>query len=146
MNLFHLILIFGIIIAETLTLLRLGLLICMSLMFITITNSFQIAIAVLYCSNKRISEVEPCELKTALDSLHVKYTFQPCTYSVISDNSNKQIKWRKAELWISFVVTLLVIICALVAHSRYERIDSVWVRVVCFVVSIKICMILHYLV
>lgn len=75
----------------------------------------------MYISNKSISEVGSCDLKTALDSIHLNYNFQPCAHSVMKDSSSSFYVLRLLEVVCNSCLALFTIIVICLSHCRNEN-------------------------
>nr|XP_022321656.1 uncharacterized protein LOC111123550 isoform X2 [Crassostrea virginica] len=80
-----------------------------------------VAIVGVYISNKSISEVGSCDLKTALDSIHLNYNFQPCAHSVMKDSSSSFYVLRLLEVVSNSCLALFIIIVICLSHCRNEN-------------------------
>ena len=75
----------------------------------------------MYISNKSISEVGSCDLKTALDSIYLNYNFQPCAHSVLKDSSISFYVLRLLEVVCNSCLALFTIIVICLSHCRNEN-------------------------
>ncbi|XP_078327056.1 uncharacterized protein LOC144623039 [Crassostrea virginica] len=103
-------------------------------MLLALKTILLVAIVGVYCSNKNISEVGPCKLKAALDSIRLNYIFHPCADSAIKMKSGEILSLRSPEFFFNFFSTLLVLISTCLSHCSNEKKSQFFIRMACIVV------------
>ncbi|XP_078327040.1 uncharacterized protein LOC111125395 isoform X4 [Crassostrea virginica] len=105
-------------------------------MLLAVKIVLMIAVIVFYCASHHISEVQPCELKAALDSVYLNYTFQPCKYGAIKDISDKLTGLGKAQFWSNSIITVFIIISIFFSRLKKDFLRfSLWIFLSIFVIS-----------